>query len=44
MLKHENNHLKNDLMSLSHCIQEEKNTYNKHYSALTASTTLKTES
>jgi hypothetical protein len=44
MLKYENNHLKNDLMSLSHCMQEDKNSYNKQYSSVTTLSSLKTES
>lgn len=44
MLKYENNNLKNDLLSLSHCINEERAPYNKQYSSVNTCATLKTES
>lgn len=44
MLKYENNNLKNDLLSISHCMNEERAPYNKQYSSVNTCATLKTES
>lgn len=44
MLKCENNNLKHDILSLSHCINDERMPYNKQYGSVQTSHTLKTES
>lgn len=43
MLKCENNNLKNDLLSISHCMKEER-PFNKPYSSVNTCASLKTES